>query len=483
MEKLIIIFSGSFIILAISSLAVLLLRAARLSRGNTPPSAVPPVNEEIAARAAESLSSAVAMQTISRSDDSQHGYAEWLHLREFLRVRYPLLHERLEREIVSNYSLLYCWKSNNAKRDPILLCAHMDVVPAPGKWAVPPFSGEIKDGYVHGRGTLDCKNVLICIMEAVEGLLEQNFEPDRDIYLAFGHDEEIGGVDGAREIAKIFARENLRFDLVLDEGGSITRSAVPIGRPAAHVCVAEKGMVNLRFIAHGAGGHASTPPKRTTLGHLCEAVCRVEFKPLKARLTPLIKDHLLALSPDLPYKWRFYLANAGIFKNKLISELLKTPETAALIRTTIAPTVATGGSAANILPDRAEVTLNARLLHGENEAAFEHYLTELTAELNTDVEILISRSPSRISKYNGSMFRSVAASVSRVFGPTPTTPSLMCGGTDALNYEAFSDCVYRFIPFILTPTELALIHNANERVSVNALGLAVEFYKDIIKSV
>lgn len=467
-------------------LICMLLRARRL-RGRGWHGAPPPdVHDPMAQRAAESLSQAIRFQTVSHASPADRGgYGEWARLRETLRQRYPLTHKTLLCENVG-FSLLYRWAAPEMAmgeaKAPILLCAHTDVVPAEGAWTHGPFEGDIAGGYVWGRGALDCKNVVVCILEAVEALLEQGVTPPRDIFLAFGHDEELGGADGAGTLAALFAERNASFDMVLDEGGCLCRSAIPVGQPVAHIGVAEKGMANLRFSAREEGGSASRPPRRTALGRLSEALCRLEFRPLPPRLHPLVRDSLTALGPGLGLGWRMMLSNLWLLRRQLLRKLAQRGDTNALIRTTIAPTMAKGAPTPNALPDRAEVVLNMRVLHGENDAALTQYLTGLTDDLGVEVEVLSSTDPSRVSRYDGRGFEVLSASIRRAFGPVPVVPGLVCGGTDARRYETFSDCVYRFTPFVLTPNDQTRVHGPDERVSVEALGRAVAFYMDLIQN-
>ncbi len=473
--------------LVLSIPAFVALRTSRLGTGDYPAVKKPEIDHDLANRAAESLSQAIGFETVSGQEPSE--WSEWIRLREFLKTRYPLFHERLSRELVAGYSLLFRWQSDSPPVSesaespglPLLFCAHMDVVPASGEWTYPPFSGEIADGYVWGRGALDCKNVMICLMEAVERLIDQGFRPKRDIYFAFGHDEETGGAEGAGSMAKLFLQRGIRFAMVLDEGGALSRGMIPVGRPVAEVCVAEKGMVNYRISVHGTGGHASTPPRHTALGRLSEAVARVEFRRRKARLVPVVLDGLKALAPAAPYKARMRLANLWLFKRSLLKELSKEPKSNAMIRTTVAPTMSHSGTAPNVLPGNAEAVLNTRILHGEDENAVLSYLRELTSDLGAQVELVMRGKPSEISDYRGESFSALSESVHSVFGGCPVAPSLFTGGTDARYYEPFCSCVFRFMPFILTPDDHKSIHGANERVMVDALGAAAEFYRDIIK--
>jgi carboxypeptidase PM20D1 len=175
-------------------------------------------------------------------------------------------------------------------KKPVLITAHMDVVPVEagteGEWTHPPFGGEIADGFVWGRGTLDTKAHLIAALEAVERLLEKGLTPARDVYLAFGHDEELTGEQGARQIAKLLAERGLTFDFVLDEGGCVVKGALPgIEKPVALVGVGEKGFCNVRLTAKRTG---ATPHARahTSVGVLAQAVCRLEAPLFNRGLLP-----------------------------------------------------------------------------------------------------------------------------------------------------------------------------------------------------
>lgn len=486
--------------LVLAVMAFVAVRASRLKSGDYPSMTKPGSDHDLAGRAAESLSRAIGFETVIGSEPPE--WSEWVKLREYIKSRYPLLHKNLSHELVAGYSILFRWpaaepakaagKSSPADGTdagettetsglPILFCAHLDVVPASGEWTYPPFSGEIADGYVWGRGALDCKNILICLLEAVESLIAQGFRPKRDIYFAFGHDEETGGSDGAGSIARLFLQRGIKFAMVLDEGGALSRGIIPVGRPVAEVCAAEKGMANYRITALGTGGHSSTPPRHTALGRLSEAVARVEFRQRKARLTPVILDGLRALAPAAPYKTRMHLANLWLFKHSVLKELSKEPKPNAMIRTTVAPTMSRSGSAPNVLPDRAEAVLNARLLHGEDENALLTYLRDLTSDLGVQVEMTMGVKPSAVSDYKGESFAALSESICEVFGKGPVAPSLFAGATDARHYEPFCGSVFRFMPFILAPDDHESIHGVNERVMVDALGAAVGFYRDLIK--
>ncbi len=465
-----VIFAGSLIALF---LLIVFSRAGRIRRARVGPVGGRGADPEVSLRAAEGLSELIQFKTVSH--DAQGEYGEWVRLREHLKRRYPHVHKTMTRETVGLHSLLYRWPGKRVKGDPLLFCAHLDVVPAEDGWQHPPFAGEIRDGVVWGRGALDCKNTVTCLMEAAEALIAQGFVPSRDIYFAFGHDEELGGGEGAGTMARLFAARDMRFAMVLDEGTSISRGVLSLRRPVAQVAVSEKGMMNVRLTVQSTGGHASDPPRHTALGSLSEAICRVEYKPRPARLTPLIFDLMKELAPYLSFGWRLRVANRWMLKTRLAKF------EPAWVRSTMAPTMSNAGRALNVLPPKAEATLNIRLLHGDTGEDLLQYLRVLFGGLGVSVMSMSINEPSKVSDYSGEPFQAIKHSILEVFGKVPVVPALMTAATDARKYENFSDCVYRFSPYVLGPADRAGVHGVDECISAESLGLAVDFYQEVVK--
>ena len=466
---------------------VLLLAAAAFFAARRIPGAevsapgVPEYSPEEADRAAEALAEAIRCRTVSYTDVTQRDFTQWVALRRVLRDRFPLSHQRMTSEQAAGFSSLYKWESPEPSGDPILLCGHLDVVPAEGVWRVPPFEGRIEDGFVWGRGALDCKNIVVCLFTALESLFERGFVPGRDVYLALGHDEELGGAEGAKQLARYFAQRGIRFSLVLDEGGFISDGAFPVGKPVADVCAAEKGIIDVRLSVSAPGGHSSRPPERTAVGLLCEAVCRIGFRQRPARLLPLVRDNLETIAPWLDAPLRRYIASPRLYRKKMLARLCADERTAALARTTAAPTVISGGVAPNVLPASAELNLNIRLLPGDDAEGLVAWIGALTRDLGVKVEIVQEETASPISDYKSAAFSALAGAVNDVFPGIPAVPGLFCGATDARHYAPFSNAVLRFSPFILTSDELATMHAENERVAVASLGAAVRFYRRVVE--
>ncbi len=455
----------------------LLILAARLEKKRPEASDGLHPDPQLSEQAAQSLSDLIPFQTVSREGLTQ--FSSWTRLRDQLRLRYPRVHAVFEREVIGSYSLLFRWPALEPTEEPILFCAHLDVVPADGAWTHPPFGGEIHDGEVWGRGALDCKGTLVSLLEAAESLLEKGFRPTRDIFFAFGHDEEIGGADGAGAMADWMARHGLHFAMVLDEGTFVRPDYLDSVRPVAQVAVTEKGFVNLRMRATAPAGHASLPPKITANSVLSEAICRIQMTPRRAHFTDLSWETLSRLAPCLSFGTRVFLQCPFLFRRLLARRMLRAPDTAALMRSTVATTVIRAGQAANVLPATADAVLNVRLLHGDTIEDVLRHLGELTRDLPISFEAGPVGEPSQISDYKGEVFETLTQSIQAVFGGVCVVPALMPGGADARRYEPLSPCVFRFSPFVLTKDEQMRIHGRDERISVEALGRAVLFYEDL----
>nr|XP_033774720.1 N-fatty-acyl-amino acid synthase/hydrolase PM20D1 isoform X3 [Geotrypetes seraphini] len=185
-------------------------------------------------------------------------------------------------EVVGGFSHLFTVHGSDPLLQPYMLLAHLDVVPASDEgWEVPPFSGQERDGFLYGRGTLDDKNAAMGILQALEFLLKRNYKPIRSFYIAIGHDEEVSGRDGARKIASKLESAGVRLSFLSDEGLAVLDGVMKgIERPVALVGTTEKGSITLTLTVQSVPGHSSFPPKETSIGILAAAVSRLEQNPL-----------------------------------------------------------------------------------------------------------------------------------------------------------------------------------------------------------
>jgi len=350
------------------------------------------------------------------------------------------------------------------------------------EWLQGPFSGAIDQGFIWGRGTLDCKNQMIGVLEAAETLLEHDFSPERTILFAFGHDEEIGGKNGAQQIVAWMQQQGIRAAAVLDEGGAILKGGFPgIDGCAAVIGPVEKGHIDVRMTVTGTPGHASTPPGHTTIGILARAITRIESNPMPAhvdRVLPMFRG----LGESLPFAYRLIFANHWLFGGILRRILEANPQMNASIRTSIAATMIHGGVKENILPHEVCANLNIRLLPGDAIKDVLDHLQRVVRDNRIKFELHGNSctEASLDSPDNGEVYNSIRTSIRQIFGPIPVTSYIMLGGSDARHYSLISDHIYRFSPEILSTEDLDRVHGINERKSVEGQTEAVRFFMVLI---
>lgn len=476
----------SLAILLILLLAVITWRTLRFRP--VKPEAVSAAEDRTdAARAAEDLSGALKIRTISNEDFAKVDSAQFELFREYLRKTYPKVHSQLEWETVNTHSLLYRWRGKNPERKPVLLMAHYDVVPVDSasetQWTQPPFSGNIADGVIWGRGALDIKCQVIGVMEAVETLLEEGYAPERDVHIAFGHDEEVDGQEGARRIAELLERRGLEFEFILDEGSYIADNTIPgIERPLALIGLCEKGYADVRLSSESSGGHSSTPPGNTALGIVSEGVARLQRKQFPRKLTPPVRWFLDAIGPEMPLPDRILLANLWLFRRIFQRRFSGLPSGNALLRTTTAATMAGGSLQANILPQKAWAVLNFRLLNGETKEDLERHLKKVLRGLDVRYEFLVCNDPSAVSPRDSESFRTLERTIRQIFPDALPTPYIMTGASDSIKYERVSRNIFRFSPYRMKPTDIPRIHGLNECIPLEDMAGIVRFYRQLVRN-
>ena len=401
-----------------------------------------------------------------------------------LEELYPAVHDALERERITDLGLLYRWRGATEALDPLVLMAHFDVVPvdASDAWSFPPFEGRIADGFVYGRGALDDKGPLLVILEAVEALLHDGFAPERDIYLSFGGNEETFG-EAARTIAETFRERAITPWLVLDEGGAVVEAPLPFVRgQAAMVGVAEKGSMTVRLSARGDGGHASAPPSLTAVARIARAVGRVGPTAFPAR-TPEGVSRMLQLfsarsrgGARLLYR---LLARCPRLTARVFARLGGEP--AAMVRTTIAPTMLSGGTAANVLPSQASATINLRVALGESVSGTAARIRRRIADRRVSVEVLDGEEPSPESSATSAQFAAIADALRASHPAAEAVPYIVMAATDARHFHRHFPAVYRFAPLAMSAELRATIHGVDERVAVDELERGTRFHRALIE--
>ncbi|BDD12778.1 peptidase M20 (plasmid) [Fulvitalea axinellae] len=433
---------------------------------------------------AETLSRAIKCQTVSYENKAPNG-PEFRKLHEILREAFPMAHQKLSVDTINQYSLLFTWKGRDKYKKPLLLLAHQDVVPAGDDWKEPPFSGKIVQDTIWGRGSLDDKVAVVSILQAVESLLKNNFVPERDILLAFGHDEEIGGSQGAEKIAEHLKSQGIEAEFVLDEGLMITQGMVPgIEKDVALIGIAEKGYLNVDITAVVDGGHSSMPKTYGAIDAVARAITKLNESPFTAHITPPVDEFLDHIGPEMSFTYRVVFANRWLFDPMIIGIYEKTPAGNALVRTTMATTIFDAGYKANVVPRKASSTVNIRMLPGDDR---EQVLWQMHHSIDTTLVKLHAMeyeyaSASKVSSTKTFGYKAVATTVREIFPESLTAPNLLIAGTDSKHYSGISPNIYRFLPVRINPASVEQIHGKNERIAIQDLKNCVRFYRRLIQN-
>jgi carboxypeptidase PM20D1 len=480
-------------ILAAIALVLVVLTVIVLVRALTIESkqiAAPPVTDlsvDVAA-AAERLAQAIRFPTVSHDDKQRVETQAFLDLHGHLQASFPKAHAVLTREIVGGLSLLYTWPGTRADLAPILLMSHLDVVPVEpgteGLWTHGAFSGDIADGYVWGRGAMDDKVGVLAILEAVELLASRGFAPQRTVYLAFGHDEEVNGLAGAKNIAALLEQRGVRPDFILDEGGILVEGLVP-GIPGlvAMVSTAEKGYLSVELKTKSPGGHSSMPPARTAIGRLGEAIVKLEKNPMPARIDGVIEGSFSYLAPEMPFGSRLFLANLWLFEPLVEAQFSRDPAGSARMRSTTAATIISAGVKENVLPSEARAIVNFRILPGDS---IDKVLDHVRKTVGPGIEVRqggrAATQPSPESSTDAPAFRMLQTTLAEVFPGIVVSPNLLSGGTDTKHFQHLTKNVYRFLPYRAKEGDFDRFHGTNERVGVENYGEMVRFYAQLLRN-
>jgi carboxypeptidase PM20D1 len=479
-------FSIAVLCLAVVIAAVMAFRAGTVftDRQIAPAGGIGDINLDPDA-AVQRFATALTFPTISHDDRSRFDAAAFIALRDYLETAYPLVHQHAERTIINGYSLLFRLPGSDPSLEPVLFMSHMDVVPIEEStrpdWTHPPFDGVVEDGIVWGRGSMDDKIGVISLLESMELLLAENVRPERSVYLAFGHDEEVGGDDGAEQIAKYLEQQGIRFDFVLDEGGAVTQGQVDgIDNELAIIGVSEKGYVNLRLRVNAPGGHSSQPPPQTGLGILSRAIVRVEDNPFPTAIEPMMIT-VNEIGDRMPWTSRLALANLWLLAPLVERHLVSSPVSAAGIRTTTAATMASASPKANILPTRAEAMINFRILPGETVETVKQRVIDLIDDERVVVSDEYGSNPSPVSPIDTRGYRIIASTIRGTDEDILVAPYMVRGGTDATNFYRVSDNVYRFLMVRINDDTMRYVHGIDERVPVGDYLQAIRFYYHVMR--
>ena len=424
------------------------------------------------------LSEMVQYETISKRGEVNT--EKFLGFHKVLEKLFPTVHEKLEKTEIDG-NLLFKWKGKSSEK-PILIMSHQDVVEATGDWKYPPFSGEIAEGKVWGRGTSDTKCTVMAFLQAAEELLKEGYTPDCDVYIASSCTEEIGG-DGAPKIVDYLDKQGVKLFLVCDEGGGIIQDPMAgIKGNFAMVGVFEKGYGDVKFIARSTGGHASAPPKNTPIARLSKFVAQVDKKnPFNVEFMPEVEAMFSQLAPYAGFGLRLIFGNLWLFK-PLMKKLLPmiSAQAGAMLSTTIAFTMSEGSNGYNVIPQEASICANMRYIPHQGTDESLEVITNLAKKYDIETEVIYKGYPSPSVDINGEAFKMVETAINECFPGVGCSPYVVTGATDARFYSKICDSCVRFAPVVYGPEQMKGMHGLNENIECNTLQGAVDFYKKII---
>lgn len=433
------------------------------------------------------LSKLIQFKTISYEHEPKSNFSEIEDLYKWIELTYPEVWAKMERTVIGNNSMIFKWlgSSKNILK-PILLMAHIDVVP-PGskKWDYEPFGGMITENFIWGRGSLDDKQNVLGILESVDYLLMNQFKPSRDIYFSFGFDEEIGGHKSAKQVAQYFLKKHIFFEFVHDEGLPVVKGIMPgIFEPIATVAVAEKGHLELNLKLKAGDGHSSMPPPSTAIGRMAKVITNIESNPLAKEINGPVRIMLETIAPHMSLYLRPFMSNLWLF-NPVIKYILSSNKaTNALMSTTASVNMINGGTKLNVIPSEVTVMIDCRVspLHSIKKV-LEHY-TKIILDTDSDVQITVIDylEPSPISNHESSTFQTYSKVIRTVFeNKVLVSPSLMIANTDTRHYTNLTKNIYRFSANILDQKEIDSIHGLNERISKENILNVINFFYQLIK--
>lgn len=466
-------------------IGVVTLRTIRFVPSSGDAAGVAPLPAENDLMLAEHLAGAIRIRSISYQDSIPRR-AALAELHAYLASTFPRAHATLAREVVGDGNLLFTWTGTDTTLEPIVTMGHLDVVPVePGSerlWTHAPFSGDIADGFIWGRGTLDDKAGVLSLLEAVEALVTEGVRPRRTVFLAFGADEEVGG-RGATDIIAVLRSRKVHPLVAIDEGSAIVRGVIPgTSRPVGLIGISEKGYASVELTVKGTGGHSSMPPAQTAVGVIAHAIDQLEMHPMRARLNDATAAMFDRVSRDLTLPYRIVMQNLWLTRPLLLRMLSRSPTTNATIRTTTAPTVIEGSPKDNVLPIRSRAIVNFRIIPGDTPEDVLYHVRSTVDDPRVAVAFAATPTPpSPVSSTTSASYLILARTIRALEPDAIVAPSLVIAATDSRHYAGFARDVYRFLPLPLVEEDLARIHGTNERVGVHDYGRAVAFMTKLVR--
>lgn len=435
------------------------------------------------------LSRSIQHQTVSYEDTLDTNYESYEAFIAFLKENYPALHEQTEVKRIGEYSLLYKWEGSRPDLKPGMFIGHYDVVPvsegSDSLWQYSPFGGEVAEGFVWGRGALDDKSGIMSVVEAVEYLLERDFQPERTIYIALHHDEEVGGERGAGKVADFLEQQGVELEFLMDEGLPIAEEIIDnIDVPLAMIGIADKGSVNIELTYRRDGGHSSMPPRISVIGTLSRAVNRIERRPMDGHYKGLIVETFEPLIPYMSFTQRLAFNNTWLFRGLIKRKLSRNAATNAALRTTAAKTVFEAGFKENVLPVDGRVIINFRVHPNNTIEEVERYVRKRIR--NDDIHVRVmerARNPSPVSNTGAEPYQMLRQTIRESFDQALVAPALFVAASDSRHFHNLTSNLYRFRPIRARHEDRPRVHGIDERIGIENYFEMIRFQIRLIENV
>lgn len=445
-------------------------------------------NETTNDHATESLAAAIRIETVSQQDRSHIDYTAFDAFKVFLQNRYPTVFTQLPVEVIADYSLVITLAGSNPALKPVLLDSHYDVVPIePGtedEWTHSPFAGVVADGYLWGRGAIDDKASVIATMEALEALLLEGFKPERTLIFSLAHDEEIGGEQGAANIARHLAANNIELEFMIGEGGLVVEDNPLLpGKSMAMIALAEKTYVTLTLKAEGDGGHSSMPVENNAVVNLSRALTLLHENPFEPQLVSPMTEMLEVMGAELGGVQGWLMRNQWLSAPVLAAVLSDNPATNAQVRSTTAVTMFSAGIKENVISQKAEAKVNFRLLPGYKPAQLLEDVTAMIDDPSISIESNSWKKSPPVSDMHAHGYDKVKTSIESVLPNAVVAPGMLTATTDSPHYQTLAPNIYRFHPFTLPMSHTKTIHGTNERISLKSIDTSVKLSRALIRAV
>lgn len=442
----------------------------------------------------ERLSKIIQFPSIYYSNETEIFESMWKWIKE---EGFPNLFSQHCHEIdnVAKSGKLIKCPAQKRSKNSIILTSHLDVVPSVDdeRWTYPPFSGKIdhESKFLYGRGTLDDKTGVIAILESLNYLysIEGWKNLDRDVYIAVGMDEEIGGENGAQQITDYLLKNGEKFSFALDEGGVITDTLPGLKKPVFLIAIAEKGFVSLKLSVSMDGGHSSYPIHPSAAGIISNAIANLDSK--KVPINSVNHIMLNLLYNVAPYSNNFFvkmvLANQWLF-GKLINFFLSMkPRTDASLRTTTAVTIIKSGIKSNVVPSTAEAIVNFRIAPGDSVESIIKFVQDTIQDNRIKIEVYYDTpptDPSPISCTECNSYSVLSKTSQAVFPDTIVTPYLFIASSDSKHYRRLTSKAYGAIPYRVYESrkDFSRIHGIDERISFQEYTDIVNFFYALTKN-